>query len=271
MINFSHTQSAESSKIESINRGGLKLIKLVPSIGGIIICIAVIIFVIWPKFNEVLKLRSENVHLAERAKALQDKVSLLGGLTQQTLEEQFILSEKLIPSDKAVFSMIAQVEKAASNSGVILDKLDLVPGSANDQNAAASGSVVSATGVVGESGTLGVDTPRIQIRVGITSDYQSVLRFVNSLLLSHRAVAITDLAIGSGASTSGGSSIKTSMVVNAFWKPIPKELPAIETPIANISEAELKLLDKIGNMTEATASADVPKVLLGRPDLFAPF
>lgn len=272
MINFSRTSSTEASKTETVNEGGLKFIKLAPSVGGIIVCIFVIVFVIWPKFNEVVKLRSENTHLEERAKALQDKVNLLGGLTQQKLEDQFIQSEKLIPSDKAVFSMVAQVEKAASNSGVILDKLDLVPGSVNDQNAAASGAVVSATGVPGDSGTLGVNTPRIQIRVSITSDYQSLLRFLNSLLASHRAVAVTDLAIGSGtAASGGGSSIKSTMVVNAFWKPVPRELPAIETPIVDITEAEAKLLDKIGNTLEATASADVPKVPLGRPDLFAPF
>lgn len=271
MINFSRATSSETIKTQSLNEGGLKFIKLAPAVLGIIVCIVVVVFVIWPKFNEVTKLRSENVHLEERAKALEDKAKLLGGFSKQKLEDQFIISEKLIPSDKAVFSMVSQVEKAASNSGVILNKIDLVPGSVNDQNAAASGTVVSSSGVPGESGSIGVDTPRIQIRVAITSDYQSALRFLNSLLASHRAVAITDLAIGSGAASGGGSSLKSSMVVNAFWKPVPKELPAIETPIADITEAEAKLLNIIGNTVEATASADVPKVPLGRPDLFAPF
>lgn len=272
MINFSRATSTEAVKTGIVNEGGLKFIKLAPSVGGIIVCIVVIFFVIWPKFNEVVKLRSENKHLEERAKALQDKVNLLGSLTQQKLEDQFIQSEKLIPSDKAVFSMVAQVEKAASNSGVILDKLDLIPGSAHDQNAAASDAVVSSTGVPGDAGMLGVNTPRIQIKVSIISDYQSVLRFLNSLLASHRAVSITDLAIGtSSAASGGGSSIQTSLVINAFWKPVPKELPAIETPISDISEAEAELLNEIGNTPEIVVSTDVPKVPLGRPDLFAPF
>lgn len=272
MINFSRATSTGVSNTESANEKGLKFIKLAPSVLGIIVCMAVIVFVIWPKFNEVMKLRSENTHLEERAKALQDKVNLLESLDQQKLEDQFIQSEKLIPSDKAVFSMVSQVEKAASNSGIILDKLELVPGSVNDQNAAASGAVVSATGFSGDSGTLGVNTPRIQIRVSITSDYQSLLRFLNSLLISHRAVAITDLAVGTGsASSGGGSSIQTSMVVNAFWKPVPNELPAIETPISDITEVEARLLSKIADTLEATVSADVPRVPLGRSDLFAPF
>lgn len=272
MINFSRVTSSGTTKTEPTFEGGLKFFKLAPSVLGIIVCAAVIIFVIWPKFNEVVKLRSENVHLEERAKALEEKVSLLGGISQKELEDQFILAEKLIPSDKSVFSMVSQVEKAASNSGVILNKLDLVPGSLNDQNAADTGTVVSSSGVPGESGSIGVDTPRIQIRVTITSDYQSVLRFLNALIASHRAVAVTDLAIGSDASSSGGGgSLRTTMVVNAFWKPIPKDLPAIETPIVDISESEAKLLDKIANTIEATVSADLPKVPLGRPDLFAPF
>ncbi len=273
MINFSHAGPTETVKSEPLGGSGLKFVKLAPSVVGIAICIAVIIFVIWPKFNEVMKLRSENVHLDQRAKALEDKVSLLSGISQQQLEDKFILAERLIPSDKSVFSMVAQVEKAASNSGVILNKLDLVPGSVNDPNAAASDTIVSSTGVSGESGSIGVNTPRIQIRVTITSDYQSVLRFLSAVMASHRAVSVTDLSIGSDVSSSGtgGGSLRTTMVVNAFWKPIPKELPAIETPIADISEAEEKLLDKIANTIEATVSADVPKVPLGRPDLFAPF
>src|SRR3989344_3860560 len=174
MINFSRESWSDKAKGESINKGSPKFIKLAPSVIGIIVSLAVVIFVIWPKFNEIVKLRSENAHLDERAKALEDKVRILGVFSQKELEAKFVLAEKLIPSDKAVFSMITQVEKAASISGVILDKRDLVPGSASDQNAASGDSVVSATGVTGDTGSLGVDTPRIQIRVSIISDYLSL-------------------------------------------------------------------------------------------------
>lgn len=259
-------------KSESAAMGSLKIFKLAPSVLGIIVCVIVIIFVVWPKFNAVMKLRSENKQLETRVLALEDKASLLASFSQDRLEEQFAISEKLLPSDKAVFSMVSQIEKAASASGVILNKVDLVPGAVNEKSSsdAQVGGTVASSGAQGDITSLGVDTPRIQVKVSITSDYLSALRFLNTLVSFQRAVAITDLSIGANA-TSGGGSLRAAMVVNAFWKPLPKELPAIETPVADISDVEAKLLTSIANIQEASASAIVPQVPLGRPDLFAPF
>lgn len=271
MINLPHMDSPGSLKPERASFGNFKIVKLAPSVLGIIVCIVVIVLVIWPKFNEVVKLRSENKQLDERVVALEDKAKLLASFSQDRLEEQFTISEKLMPSDKAVFSMVSQIEKAASASGVILNKLDLVPGAVNEQSPLVGSGTVSSTGTSGDISSLGVDTPRIQVKVSITSDYLSVLRFLNTLVSSLRAVAITDLAVSSSATGGGGGSLKSSMVVNAFWKPLPKELPAIEAPVADISDVEAKLLTNIASIQEGSASAAVPQVPLGRPDLFAPF
>lgn len=271
MMNLPHMSQSGSLKSEASSLGALKVIKLIPSLLGIVVCILVIIFVIWPKFNEVMKLRSENIELDKRVGALQEKTKLLSGFSQSKLEGNFINAEKLMPSDKAVFSMVSQVEKAASASGVILNKLDLVPGAASEQSSAVESGTVSSSGAQGEISTLGVNTPRIQIKVSITSDYLSVLRFLDILVFSSRAVAITDLSVASNSTGGGGGSLRSSMVVNAFWKPLPKELPAIEASVQDISPEEEKLLKGIAESLDATASADVPKVPLGRPDLFSPF
>lgn len=270
MINLPHMDSPGSLKPERASFGNFKIVKLAPSVLGIIVCIVVIVLVIWPKFNEVVKLRSENKQLDERVVALEDKAKLLASFSQDRLEEQFTISEKLLPSDKAVFSMVSQIEKAASASGVILHKLDLVPGAVNEQSSLVGSGTVSSTGTSGDISSLGVDTPRIQVKVSITSDYLSVLRFLNTLVSSLRAVAITDLNVASSG-IGGGGSLKSSMVVNAFWKPLPKELPAIEAPVADISDVEAKLLANIATIREASGSAIVPQVPLGRADLFAPF
>lgn len=271
MINLPRMTTPGSLQAEGAAVGNLKIFKLAPSVLGIIVCIIVIVLVVWPKFNAVVKLRSENKQLEMRVLALEDKAKLLSSFSHGRLEDQFTISERLLPSDKAVFSMVSQIEKAASVSGVILNKLDLVPGAVSDQGSAPlSGGTVAPTGAQGEITSLGVDTPRIQVKVSITSDYLSALRFLKTLVSFQRVVAISDLAIGAN-STTGGGSLRATMVVNAFWKPLPKELPAIEAPVADITDVEAKLLESIASIQEASASAIVPKVPLGRPDLFAPF
>ena len=58
MINFSRESWSDKAKGESINKGSPKFIKLAPSVIGIIVSLAVVIFVIWPKFNEIVKWRT---------------------------------------------------------------------------------------------------------------------------------------------------------------------------------------------------------------------
>lgn len=259
--------------------GASKIIKLGPSILGIVISLAVLGFVVWPKFNEVLKLRAENKQLEERSGALKAKSQFLAELSVANLEQQLIAAERLVPSDKAVFSMIAQIERSASTSGVILNKVDLVStGSVGDKTGGSGqvgSGVVSAGGGQGDILAIGVDTPRIQIRVAITSDYLSALRFINDLISSTRVVMLSDLTMSTGAATGGApSSLKSTMVVNAFWKPLPSELPALEAPVANISPSQAKILEDITILErsgESTAAATVPQVTIGRQDLFAPF
>lgn len=270
MIQLPHMPSVSLPKGEAAT-GNLKLLTLAPSILSIVVCLVVIGLVVWPKFNEVMKLRSENEQLKQRATALEEKASLLSGFSQQQLERQLVTAEKLLPSDKAVFSMVSQIEKAASSSGIILNKIDLVPGVINDDGS--SDVQVNAGTVVGaqaDLGSLGVTTPRIQVKVAITSDFRTAQIFLLKILNYQRSIAISDLTMSYSASGTGTALLST-MVVNAFWKPIPKELPAIETPVADITEEEKKVLSNVEKGFEASSSAAVPQVPLGRQDLFAPF
>lgn len=271
MINMPHMPSISLPKGEATGNN-LKVIALAPSVLSIVVCLGVIVFIIWPKFNEVMKLRSENVLLEERVLSLSQKASLLASYPKDELEDQLVIAEKLLPSDKAVFSIVSQIENAASSSGVILNKLDLVPGAALDDGSSdtevSAGTVV---GAPGDLGSLGVTTPRIQVRVAITSDYQTAQTFLIKILNINRTIAISDLAM---TYTSSGGGLKSTMIVNAFWKPIPKELPAIETPVADITDEEKRILAESDSNHgfEATASSTVvPQVPLGRQDLFAPF
>ena len=253
---------------------GVKVVKLAPSILGIAVCLIIIVMIVWPKFNEVVRLRAENEKLKERAGMMLEKSQILSGLSSDELEDQLIKAERILPSDKAVFSMISRVEKAARDAGVILDKIDLVPGAVvgEEPTAGQIGGGNAPAGVQGgDLGLVGSDTPRLIIKAAITGDYRATLTFLNNLDSSVRLVSISDLAITRADSTSGG--LRSSMGVNAFWKPLPKELPSLEAPIEEISDVEAKILEQAKVAVEASGSANiiVPQVQIGRTDLFATF
>lgn len=273
MINLPSFSTAGVSKLEK-SEGGVKAAKLAPSILGIVVCLIIIAMVVWPKFNEVVRLRAENEKLKERAGMMSVKSQILSGLSYDLLEEQFIKAERILPSDKAVFSMISRIERSAIETGMILDKIDLVPGAikGEDPSSGQIGGTNVPTGVQGgDLGLVGSDIPRLLIKVSIIGDYRATLAFLNSLDLSVRLVSITDLSIARSDSTSGG--LRSSMTVNAFWKPLPQELPSLESPVEEISDVQAKILESSKAPIEASGSSNVivPQVPIGRTDLFATF
>lgn len=259
-----------------------KALKLAAPLGSIIISAIVLIFVIWPTFSRVINLNISNKQLSGRAASLESKVEALASLDRTLLDRQLSAGEQLLPSDKGVFTIISQIEKEASASGVVLDKIDAAPGNVGDsltlgqsldkdaKTAPQQGANVGQ--ISADLGDLVVTTPKVALKVMISSDYQGLLRFVNALNLLPRVISIHDFTIVSSGS---GSGISTRLTIDAFWEPIPRELPAVETPISALTESESKILDNVkfaasgaGPVIGGGGGVSVPS---GKSDIFAPF
>lgn len=255
-----------------------KILKLAAPIIALFIALIVFVLVVWPTFNKVIGITVSNRQLSGRVVSLQSKADELQTLDKNQLDQQLSASEQLLPSDKGVFSIVQQIEREASASGVILNKVDVAPGSIGGSSSDEKTSQPSpAPGAVTESGDLGgttVDTPLVQLKVSFTGDYQGFLSFIKAITSLPRVVSIHDLSIVAGGAEAS-SVIHVQMTVNAYWKPLPGELPPVESPIEKLSESELKILDnvKFEDTTSApiingSAAAPVPT---GRTDIFAPF
>lgn len=225
----------------------------------------VLIFVVWPKFTQVLRLRGANRDLVTRVANLSQKADKLGSLDNILLEQQLVAAEQLLPSDKGVFTLVSQIEKTAGVSGVLLTRVELTPGNLSE-NAAPDKPLPAASGSQDE--TLGVAS-NIQLKISVSSDYRSLVIFLNNLLSLPRAVAVRELAIAS-SSSSGLSQIKASMLLDAYWKALPKQLASIESPVEDLTDNEVARLERIGS-TGLSSIPSIPSVPLGRQDIFAPF
>lgn len=279
--------------IPKINIGAdsSKFLKLGAPAVAIAVSVLVLLFVIWPTFNSMIKLNISNKQLATRASSLEAKSQDLATLDRNKLDRDLTASEQLLPSDKGVFLIVQQIERAASSSGVILNRIDVAPGSIGDSVSTGQGSAQGAasaqTNAPGQNaadlGSVVIDTPKVQLRVAITSDYAGFLKFLNTLISLPRVVSIHDLTLSTAGGTGGSSSaLRTALTLDAYWKPLPKELPAVETAISKLTPEEENIIDNVvtTSLTNSTSSGSggtstsipsTPSAPSGRSDLFAPF
>lgn len=242
---------------------------LVTPILAIVVSVAVAIFITWPKFSEVLRLVESNRELVIRVQALEEKAVKLENLAQdqEKLNRELVASEQLLPSNKAVFTLLRQVENAAATSGVLIGRTEIAPGSISDNQASSGQSPLT--------GTAGDVAPKLVLKADLTSDYRSFLAFLTNILSLARVVSIGDLSLAASTSGEQATQVRTAMAINAYWQPLPGELASVETPIDDLTSTEEALLSKVsltGSIGEAPAApVTIPAVPIGKVDLFAPF
>ncbi len=229
-------------------------------IGGIVISILIAALIIWPKVTEILELRTSNEQLRGTVQTLEQKAEILSGLDQVKLEEQLAAAEQLLPSDSNAFSILRQVEDTANTTGVLLSKIEVVTGSFSE----GGGAGVSASEASAELNL----APAVEIRLSLTSDYQSLLGFISGLYSFSRVASIDSLSVSAGGGDEG--LLSTSFAVNAYWKQLPQNLGSIEAPVENLTTAEEELLANVKS-PQRTKSAPVPPVATGRGNPFNPY
>lgn len=242
-----------------------KYTPLVVPVVSILISVAILLLIVWPKASETLQIKNSNSDLSNKANSLAQKAALLANLDQEELEKQVVAAEQLMPSDKDVFVLVSQIESAAGSSGVLLNRVESAPGSLDG---AAGGSPASPPPA--PDGAQADIAPKIELGVSLTSGYSSLLSFLSNVLAIPRTVSISNLSI-SASSSEGSVQLKTTMTIIAYYKELPKDLGSIETPIVELTQAEQERLRKIIDTGLAASLLAVPEVPVGREDIFAPF
>lgn len=246
---------------------------------AILMSLAVLVFVVWPRFNDVLKLRKVNEELAERVEKLETKAQKLAEFDKDELESQLGYTNAMIPSGKEVFLLVAQVELSATSSGVVLSKVEVSPGTVGEvgkgQGQAAIGAAPLPTAATNLNQTpadqAAGPTPKVQVKVSLSSDYKSFVQFLNNVLSFSRVVDVRDLSltsvIGVGQTT---GQLRTLVTLDAYYKPLPQELASVETPISELTQSEIERIERV-KKSGISGPQTLPPVEGGRSDLFAPF
>ena len=233
----------------------------------ILVCFAILLMIVWPNFSQALQIKKSNTELVQKTDSLKQKAGILANLDKAELEEQVVAAEQLLPSDKNIFLLISQIEKAAAGSGVLLNRVETTPGPVEAVSAGQFASPApSGAGAQTEI------APNVKVSVSVTSGYSSLLQFLNNALTLPRVISISDLSV-SASSSEGSSQLKATMNIIAYFKQLPTDLGSIEAPITELSDSEkarLKQIIDTGLATAATAG-QIEQVPVGRADIFAPF
>lgn len=245
-----------------------KFIGFIIPVGAILISFGVAFFVVWPKFNEVLKLKETNVQNVEISKKLEEKVTKLTSLDAVKLTEQISSADKLLPSDKGTFTFISQIENTAGASGVVISSLSVVPGFVGNSNSKTSAVAGSPAPPPSKDNIDPPDVSKVSVKMTLTSDYRGLIAFLMNIYSQPRVVAIKDLAVASQGTT---GQVSTSFTLDSYWQPMPTELPSVESPVIEITKDEEAMLAKVSDNAATATLTDYSNIPVGRTDLFAPF
>lgn len=246
---------------------------------AIAVSILVTVFVTWPKFSEVLTLRTSNQDLAVRLSSLSEKAAILQSLSsdQEELELHLARAEQLLPSDKNVFSVIQFVEDVSGSSGVLLNRLEVSPGAVGGPGQGVPASASPPQASAGPGGGTTVDAaPKVSLKLAVTSDYLSFLEFIGSILSFSRVVSVGDLSLSASGSTGQAYEIRSSFTLNAFWQSLPSELASVESPVEVLTNDEKELLEKVKftgitqTFTPSGGDGQTQTIPTGKIDIFAP-
>jgi len=240
-----------------------KWMGLAAPVGAIIISGVIIVLILWPKFTQIVQLRNDNKQLAIRVESLKAKADKLARLDREDLDIKLGIVEQLLPSDKGVFTLVKQIEETSGASGILLNKIDLAPGSL--KGVGEKGASTATAGTEGDS------APSIQLRVLLTGDYRSFEQFLKNIFSISRVLSVRDLSLSSSASSAGeGTQVRTSLTIHAYWLPLPKELDSIESEIEDLTAEELLTLEQIRS-TGFISPPVIPAVPTGKGDLFSTY
>lgn len=243
-----------------------KILMFGPPIASIAVSVLIVIFIVWPRFSDVMALQKSNKTLADNAEKLEQKVTQLASLDESKLRSQKDVALELIPSDKEIFKFIGQIEQVRNSSGVAITNLSV--GSVGQFGSGKPDVLGSAPPPPSGAGDISIaGANEVQMKLSVTSDYRSTMQFLNYVYSLPRVVLVKDLSLSSSE-----SQISSSMTINAIWSQMPSELGSIESPLTLLTKSQEEIIQNVQAAGPGSSTNTVePDVATGRDDLFTPF
>jgi len=191
------------------------------------------------KILEIFKTREEIKTRREKLSRLIEKQTALSAMDETSLKEEFLLSNEALPSKRDVPGFLAQVERLALETGLVVEGVTLEGGE-----------------IATESGEREVkekqpsaqkeSEDRFTSKVAVKGGVENIRDFTRLLLASRRIVEIKKVEMKAPFSQIATPSAMTAtLTVEVFFKPLPETMGIAEAPLPQITQKERDVYEQV--------------------------
>lgn len=207
-------------------------------------CLLIAGLIIVPQLLVYFNLRSEAEDLSQRLGILQAKAQELEQLNEADYNENLELALAALPADKQIPQSLSLLQSMITQAGLSLENIKFSDSSNSPNNTENS----------------------FQLGVTVLGSMDSLKRLLAAVRTAPR---IYHLESVNAQSVRTSNAIEADVSLRVFYEPKTTNLGAIDQPVPELSEADLKLLDELATKIRlsgsASASFDVP---LGKSNPF---
>lgn len=179
----------------------------------IVVCIALIVFVLIPQIQEIISLRSESEVLPQRIRILSNNATFMSHLNTETLDNQVSIVAQALPSQRGYAAIINAITNTSRASGVSVGDYSFVVGEISTKSAQPVASV--------------------SVDLTLNGDLRATSRFIKEL---YKQLPIT--AIKKIEATGNTSHV----LAEFFFRPIPTITFDANLPIQSLTPQENTVL-----------------------------
>ncbi|MBA7495518.1 hypothetical protein ES702_06105 [subsurface metagenome] len=187
------------------------------------------------KIVKIFKIRSEIKNQREKLSRLIEKHTALAALDETALKEQFLLANEAIPSKRDVAGLLAQVERIALETGLLIDGVSLKGGGIATQSAEKQEKIPQKK-----------SENKFQSKVTIKGEMERIRDFLEKLLKSRRIIEVTRVQLSAPLTQVATPSAMTTIVtIDVFFKLLPETMGAADSPLPQITQTEKEVYEEI--------------------------
>lgn len=200
---------------------------------------------------------------------LENKRDVLAGSSDAALTYQVGQLENLLPSSKPALNLLVSLSRLARQERVILSAITLNPGKVAKPKEETETTVERSGGKI--------EAPRVQdftLEFSAEGSLQQVGNFITGLEKTAPVMKIEEFNLGLasvfssplGRTEPGTGNVKVKLLVKVFHQEPPESIGGVESPLADFSQEEKDLLERLG---EFTISPPIqPLAPVGKSNLF---
>lgn len=182
------------------------------------ISVLILLFLLIPGINQLIATQKLLDEETQKLNMLQNNYNFLINLDEQQSDADLKTLTKILPIEKDFFGMMTSVSKASSVAGISIDNYKFYLGNL--------------------SKLTGEDTqyPTILMDLALSGSGVSVNNFINELYKTAPLVEVSTIKYQTG---------KASITLAFYFKPLPPQNIANDTPVRQLSAIEQKLLNSL--------------------------